>query len=109
MIQRILGYFLNRIESLGLPRSTMWRKVRDEHLRNNPACAVCGRKKNLVPQHVVPVHVDPSLELSPENLITLCEGPSFNCHLFFGHFRDWTKSNPDVRRDAEHWRGRLGQ
>jgi hypothetical protein len=109
MIARILGHFLVRFESLGRPRSAAWRKVRSEHLKNNPECAVCGRKENLVPHHVVPVHVDPSLELSHENLITLCEGPSFNCHLFFGHLRDWTKHNPEIRKDAEYWRGRTGQ
>lgn len=85
----------------------MWRRVRDEHLRNHPECAVCGRKTNLVPHHVVPVHVDPSLELDPGNLITLCEGPAFNCHLFFGHLRNWTRFNPDVRADAAEWRRRL--
>lgn len=102
LFSRILG-----VVSLGSPRSGMWRKVREEHLRNNPECAVCGRRKNLVPHHVVPVHVDPSLELEPHNLITLCEGPSFNCHLFFGHLRDWSSFNPEVRKDAEAWRRRL--
>jgi hypothetical protein len=95
------------VGSLANPRSKMWKKVRDEHLRNNPECAVCGRRENLVPHHVVPVHEDPSLELDPDNLITLCEGPAFNCHLFFGHLRNWSSSNPTVRKDAEEWRRRI--
>jgi hypothetical protein len=95
------------LSSLGRSRSGLWRSVRAEHLRNNPECTVCGRRKNLVPHHVVPVHVDPSLELDPDNLITLCEGPAFNCHLFFGHLRNWSSFNPEVRRDAEEWRRRL--
>ena len=95
------------VGSLANPRSKMWKKVREEHLRKNPECAVCGRKENLVPHHVVPVHEDPSLELDPENLITLCEGPAFNCHLFFGHLRNWSSSNPTVRKDAEEWRRRI--
>lgn len=61
----------------------------------------------MVPHHVIPVHVDPSKELDGDNLITLCEGPSFNCHLFFGHLRDWTNFNPNVRSDAEEWRKKL--
>jgi hypothetical protein len=103
---KILGLFRG-ISSLGSPRSSLWRRTREEHLKSNPECAVCGRKKNLVPHHVIPVHVDPSKELDPENLITLCEGPSFNCHLFFGHLRDWTKFNPEVKSDAEGWKKRL--
>jgi len=61
----------------------------------------------VVPHHVVPVHIDPSRELDPENLVTLCEGPSFNCHLFFGHLRNWSSFNPDIRKDAEEWRKKL--
>lgn len=97
------------VSALGSPRSPMWKKVRKEHLERNPACAVCGRKSNVVPHHIIPVHADPSLELSPENLITLCEGPAFNCHLFFGHLRDWTSYNPEVKRDAEEWSRRIGR
>lgn len=105
LFRRIFGD--NVLSSLGRRRSGLWRSVRSEHLRNNPECAVCGRKTNLVPHHIVPVHMDPSRELDPENLITLCEGPSFNCHLFFGHLRNWSSFNPEVRRDAEEWRRRL--
>lgn len=47
------------------------------------------------------------MELDPENLITLCEGPAFNCHLFFGHLRNWSSHNPDVREDAAMWREKI--
>lgn len=103
IVQTILGFLFGNVSSLEAPRSRLWRLVREKHLECNPECAVCGRKKNLVPHHVVPVHIDPSRELDPENLITLCEGPSFNCHLFFGHLRDWRRFNPDVREDATAW------
>ena len=105
LFRRLFGD--NVLSSLGRRRSGLWRSVRSEHLRNNPECAVCGRRTNLVPHHVVPVHMDPSRELDPENLITLCEGPSFNCHLFFGHLRNWSSFNPKVRKDAEEWCRRL--
>lgn len=105
--RKIIGLF-SGVSSLGTPRSSSWKRIRDEHLTSNPACAVCGRRENVVPHHVVPVHMDPSRELDPENLITLCQGPAFNCHLFFGHLRDWSNFNPEVRTDAEHWKKRLG-
>lgn len=99
--------FSEGLSCLGTPRSRLWRRTREEHLKLNPECAVCGRKKNVVPHHVIPVHVDPSRELDPENLITLCEGPTFNCHLFFGHLRNWTKSNSSVKEDALNWSKKL--
>lgn len=104
---KILEFLSPRLSCLGRPRSRLWKVVRQTHLISNPECAVCGRRKNLVPHHVVPVNLDPSRELDPENLITLCEGPSFNCHLFFGHLRDWRKFNPEIRKDAEEWRRRI--
>lgn len=104
MIEFAFIFLRRSISVLGKPRSRLWREVRDRHLKENPECAVCGRRKNVVPHHVVPVHVDPSRELDPGNLISLCEGPAFNCHLFFGHLRDWSSFNPEVREDAKIWR-----
>lgn len=88
---------------LSTPRSKEWKKIRSEHLKKNPNCAVCGNTKNVVPHHIVPFHIDPTKELDLSNLITLCEGDTFNCHLFFGHFRNWTKYNPFVVEDANQW------
>ena len=34
-------------------------------------CARCGGTNALVVHHIKPVHVDPTLELAPDNLITL--------------------------------------
>jgi len=91
------------IEVLSLPRSPFWKKLREEHLRKSPNCSVCGSIKSVVPHHIIPFHVNPQLELDPNNLISLCEGDTFNCHLFFGHFRKWTKHNPDVVQDSLEW------
>jgi hypothetical protein len=107
MIFKLLLKLFPNISCLSVPRSNLWRAARKAYLGSNPECAVCGRKKNLVPHHIIPVKIDPSKELDSDNLITLCEGPSFNCHLFFGHLRDWRKFNPDVRKDAAEWRKKI--
>jgi 5-methylcytosine-specific restriction protein A len=98
---------ISRLESLGSPRSSKWKILRGEHIRNNPTCAVCGNSKKVVPHHIIPYHVDPSKEMEPSNLISLCEGETFNCHLFFGHLRNWSKHNPDVVEDARVWREKI--
>jgi hypothetical protein len=107
MLGRILDFLTGGVCALGQPRSRLWRNVRKEHLLAHPECSVCGRRDGVVPHHIIPVHLDPSMELDPENLITLCEGPAFNCHLFFGHLRDWSSHNPDVREDAATWREKI--
>ena len=94
------------VEILSAPRSPLWKKIREEHLKKQPNCMVCGNKNNLNVHHIIPFHVDSSKELEPENLITLCEGETFNCHLFFGHLRHWINHNPDVIKDADAWRNK---
>lgn len=102
---RIMG--LSRLQAL--PRSPRWREIRQVHLKNHPTCEVCGNSKNVVPHHIVPFSIDPSRELDPSNLISLCEGPTFNCHLFFGHLRNWSCHNPDIVEDARIWRNKINQ
>lgn len=84
----------------GAARSSKWPSVRLAHLKQFPACACCGRKTNLNVHHIKPFHKFPALELEPSNLLTLCEFDSLNCHLFIGHFLNWSQFNPDVIRDA---------
>lgn len=84
-------------------RSSRWPELRRFWLHFNPTCAVCGNKKNTVPHHVIPVHVNPALELEMANFITLCEGSVFNCHLLFGHLGNWRSWNTVVRLDAAYW------
>jgi 5-methylcytosine-specific restriction endonuclease McrA len=88
-------------------RSSRWPAVARAHLAQFPRCAACGRDDDCVPHHRVPVHVDPSLELEPDNLVTLCEGKTLNCHLYFGHLGDWRSWNPTVNRDAQRFRSRV--
>lgn len=99
--------FNDKLKTLGIPRSRYWREVRKKHLEKEPFCAVCGNSKNVVPHHIIPFHVDPSKELDSYNLITLCEGDTFNCHLFFGHLKNWSKYNENVVEDSKFWNKKI--
>lgn len=81
-------------------RSSAWKHVSETHLHNNPTCAACGGKEDLTAHHIEPFHVRPDLELSPSNLITLCEGKTCNCHLHHGHLGLWRSWNANIREDA---------
>lgn len=85
---------------LKVKRSYKWRSTRNNHLKLNPTCEACGRKTNLTVHHKVPVHIDPTRELDPANLKTLCEFPSLNCHFTFGHLGDWASYNTHVDEDC---------
>jgi len=79
-------------------RSPKWSAVRKKHLLINNCCAACGSQKNLEVHHIIPVHLDSSLELEPDNLITLC---SKSCHLLFGHLMDYKSWNTNVTDDCK--------
>jgi hypothetical protein len=95
------------IEVLSTPRSPQWKKIRDQHLKQSPTCAVCGSSKNVVPHHIMPFHLEPEKELDLKNLISLCENKNFNCHFFFGHYKNWCKYNPNIVEDAKIWNNKL--
>ena len=82
-------------------RSSKWRKVRNEHLKQHPTCAACGRSKDLAVHHVIPVSFDPNKELDPNNLLTLCQSP---CHIVFGHLMNYKCYNPEVRQFCSSYR-----
>ena len=86
-------------------RSDHWPKVREEHLKANPRCAVCGGAEKLEVHHKQPFHLHPDLELLPTNLITLCEANhgGMNCHLAVGHLGNFKAFNPNVDSDAAMW------
>lgn len=85
-----------RFAFLAVPRSSTWAKVKKEHLRHQPCCRACGRKRRLAVHHIKPYHLFPELELDPTNLMTLCR----HCHLVFGHFGNFKAFNPNAVRDA---------
>ena len=80
-------------------RSSQWPKTQREFLRLHPFCRVCRSKEKLEVHHVVPVHVDRSLELVVTNLLTLCRAH----HLLFGHLGDWKSWNENCKQDCEDW------
>lgn len=94
---------------LSSKRSSHWASVRKAHLEKNPVCAVCGGREHLEVHHKLPFHLDPSLELDPNNLITLCEAKKdgVNCHLFVGHLGNFKSYNKDVEADARNWNSKL--
>lgn len=81
-------------------RSSLWPMVRDMHLKENPVCEACGSNKTLQVHHVLPFHLEPKLELEPENLVTLCMD-EFDCHLSIGHGGSFQHYNPNVIEDCK--------
>lgn len=55
--------------------SSKWRKLRDNHLKRFPVCAVCSELANSV-HHVIDRLKDPSKALDRTNLQSLCQ----KCH-----------------------------
>jgi len=90
-------------------RSSKWSSVRKAHLEEHPTCAVCGGTKKLEVHHIIPFHENPSLELDPHNLITLCESASKGilCHMFIGHLGNYRTVNPSAVADAASWNKKL--
>jgi hypothetical protein len=107
----IFGVVKTKIEGLPLSnslRSPKWDSVRKKHLLSQPTCQACGNNKNVSVHHIEPFHLRPDLELDPSNLLSLCEdGP--NCHLTWGHLRDWKQYNPQVVKDAALYLSRIKQ
>ena len=94
-------------------RSSKWRTVRRKFLAKMPICAVCFERdmSKLEVHHIIPFHLDPSLELVDSNLITLCNEKAMDCHLIWGHFQNYRKINPDIgyMRDYIFESNRLGR
>lgn len=94
----ILNRLRAAVRKVGEKRSSKWPKVEESFLKDNPTCAACGSTKHLNVHHKMPFHLDPSLELDPNNLITLCMDK--DCHLLIGHGDNFKAYNPDVQNDA---------
>jgi len=83
-------------------RSPKWPSLRKSFLETHGSCAACGCTEFLEVHHIEPFHENPFLELSMDNLITLCDKPGKdNCHLTVGHLGSFRKKNLSVREDAE--------
>ncbi len=92
-----------------VPRAGRWPAVRAAHLAKHPACEACGSRTALNVHHCKPYHLFPALELAESNLYTLCECPSHNCHLIWGHVLRWDLYNVDVIADAAHFRDQMAK
>lgn len=95
------------LDAAKVTRSTKWAAVRKAHLKSQPCCQVCGASSLLNVHHIKPFHLFPELELQEDNLITLCEGTSVNCHLLMGHLMNWRAWNPAVVSDTERMRKKI--
>lgn len=101
----------------GEKRSPQWGKARKDHLKIEPSCAVCLKKrkgawakivslvKPVQVHHIYPFHIiknlgRPELELDQRNLITLCESGEKH-HISLGHLGDFQSFNPNVKEHAE--------
>ena len=95
--------------SLGEVRSGKWPGVRATHLKANPTCAVCDGTTKLEVHHIMPFHLDPTKELDPTNLLTLCESSEngINCHLAFGHVGNYQCVNKTSKQDAKVWNAKF--
>lgn len=87
-------------QNLIFARSPLWAGVRKKHLKKEAVCQYCGGTENLEVHHIIPFHVDRSLELDERNLITLCEAEGKKCHFIHGHCGDWKKINLMIRLDC---------
>jgi len=103
VLKNFRSFTLFEIRTRGPKRSGRWSTVRKIHLRANPYCANCGKKKRIGMQvhHITPFSVDPSLELVPTNLLTLCNNP--RCHLDKGHLGNFRSWNVNVIQDCKDW------
>src|SRR3990167_9872544 len=88
--------------TFGAARSPQWPKVRAEHLKKFPNCALCGGNKVIEVHHIQPFHLKLELELEFSNLITLCEEGKngVTCHLHYGHLGNYRSFNKDVITDT---------
>lgn len=93
---RLLDWLLRRNQD-EFGRSPEWSKVRNEHIKREPRCRVCGSGRELEVHHILPYAEDPSRELSPENLISCCH----DCHFVVAHAGNWKTYRPDIARLAD--------
>lgn len=105
MIQKIKEVLIDNKYGWEHKRSSLWPKVREEHLKTSPNCVVCNSVELVEVHHIKPFHENPELELEASNLITLCESKKHgvNCHLFFGHLGNYKLNNPNVKEDSSAW------
>jgi hypothetical protein len=105
MFSFILDFFSGR--NIFGSRSAKWSEVRNDFIKENPLCAVCGKKRvhllSCEVHHKIPFNIRPELELQKWNLITLCRPH----HFLFGHLESWSSYNKNVELDCKTWRAKI--
>ena len=104
---------VNRVRALlggaptfGAARDSGWSKASKAHLKIQNISEISGKKRTLlnplVIHHIIPVHIDKSLEMIPSNwvVVTLWE------HLVICHLGSWHSFNPNLREDIIIWRNK---
>lgn len=104
-------HWIQQLQAVAKGRSSKWPAVRADHLRREPTCVACGSNEYLNVHHVKPFSLFPELELqnTDDQLVTLCERPTRNCHLIWGHGGNFKLWNPTARRDAMQYRQLLAR
>lgn len=97
--------FVRKLAAVCAGRSSKWPAVECAFIAAHPKCEACGTKDDLNVHHIVPFHVNRTMELDTANLITLCHTD----HFVIGHFHDWQSWNPNVRRMVAQYRSALDQ
>jgi hypothetical protein len=97
MLRWLLNLFSAKPQAIRSPR---WRDVREARLKEHSRCAACGTSQYLEVHHIKSVSMHPEMELSMDNLLTLCEAPSRHCHFRIGHSLLWSAINPHSVEDA---------
>ena|SRR3990167_1421133 len=97
MIQRILNWFWPD-KLFGAVRDPRWPKLRDWYFSKNLFCEICGKRGKII-HHIYPFFLFPELELSSENLITVCDF----CHLNFAHLGSFHSYEKDIKKIAKMW------
>ncbi len=106
MIQKLINDIQDKLQGKvprGTKRSDKWPEIRNAFIKSHPECACCGSKNKLQAHHKMPFHLHPDRELDVTNLITLCEDGTHNCHILFGHLRNFKSYNPNVEQDVATW------
>jgi hypothetical protein len=100
MLKNIINHTKHLIHKVSThsKRSPQWAKLEKEFIKEHPTCAACGSSKRLNVHHKIPFSFDPSKELDPNNLITLCMDKF--CHLYIGHLDNFKLENEFVETDA---------
>lgn len=108
MIQFLKDLFRGYPVFGGAVRSGQWSTFRKKFLEGK-VCAVCNGTKKLELHHLKPFNQFPELELSPDNVLPLCESGKngIMCHLFVGHLGNYKKINPDAIKDSMIWNEKL--